>query len=129
METTSKLYIDVTDTVKSKLAKLFKCTEKFVYMALTYRKDSLLAKKIRYVAVRDYQGKPMHHCPECETLHNLTQDGRKLMVQNFDNGVKLEVDKGTGNVVVYNRKGDNIGNWENVTVTKLSEIQLYAESL
>ena len=51
------------------------------------------------------------------------------MVQNFDNGVKLEVDKGTGNVVVYNRKGDNIGNWENVTVTKLSEIQLYAESL
>nr|DAU81747.1 MAG TPA: hydrogenase/urease nickel incorporation protein [Caudoviricetes sp.] len=129
METTSKRYIDVTDTVKSKLAKLFKCTEKFVYMALTYRKDSLLAKKIRYVAVRDYQGKPMHHCPECETLHNLTQDGRKLMVQNFDNGVKLEVDKGTGNVVVYNRKGDNIGNWENVTVTKLSEIQLYAESL
>lgn len=111
------------------MAKLFKCTEKFVYMALTYRKDSLLAKKIRYVAVRDYQGKPMHHCPECETLHNLTQDGRKLMVQNFDNGVKLEVDKGTGNVVVYNRKGDNIGNWENVTVTKLSEIQLYAESL
>lgn len=129
METTSKRYIDVTDTVKSKLAKLFKCTEKFVYMALTYRKDSLLAKKIRYVAVRDYQGKPMHHCPECETLYNLTQDGRKLMVQNFDNGVKLEVDKGTGNVVVYNRKGDNIGNWENVTVTKLSEIQLYAESL
>ena len=129
MDTTSKRYIDVTDTVKSKLAKLFKCTEKFVYMALTYRKDSLLAKKIRYVAVRDYQGKPMHHCPECETLHNLTQDGRKLMVQNFDNGVKLEVDKGTGNVVVYNRKGDNIGNWENVTVTKLSEIQLYAESL
>ena len=129
METTSKRYIDVTDTVKSKLAKLFKCTEKFVYMALTYRKDSLLAKKIRYVAVRDYQGKPMHHCPECETLHNLTQDGRKLMVQNFDNGVKLEVDKGTGNVVVYNSKGDNIGNWENVTVTKLSEIQLYAESL
>lgn len=129
METTSKRYIDVTDTVKSKLAKLFKCTEKFVYMALTYRKDSLLAKKIRYVAVRDYQGKPMHHCPECETLHNLIQDGRKLMVQNFDNGVKLEVDKGTGNVVVYNRKGDNIGNWENVTVTKLSEIQLYAESL
>jgi hypothetical protein len=129
METTSKRYIDVTDTVKSKLAKLFKCTEKFVYMALTYRKDSLLAKKIRYVAVRDYQGKPMHHCPECETLHNLTQDGRKLMVQNFDNGVKLEVDKGTGNVVVYNRKGDNIGNWENVAVTKLSEIQLYAESL
>ena len=51
------------------------------------------------------------------------------MVQNFDNGVKLEVDKGTGDVVAYNRKGDRIGNWENVRGTKLTEIQLMAESL
>lgn len=129
METTSKRYIDVTDEVKAKLAKFFKCTETFVYMALTYRKNTVLAKKIRYVAVRDYNGKPMHHCPECETLHNLAEDGRDLMVQNFDNGVKLEVDKGTGNVVAYNRKGENIGNWENVSIPKLSEIQMYAESL
>lgn len=129
MDTTSKRYIDVTDTAKSKLAKLFKCTETFVYMALTYRKNSEKARKIRYVAVRDCQGKPMRHCPECETLHNLTKDGRKLMVQNFDNGVKLEVDKVTGDVTAYNRKGDNIGSWENVSVTKLSEIQLMAESL
>lgn len=129
METASKRYIDVTNETKTKLAKLFKCTETFVYMALTYRKDSPLAKKIRYVAKRDYQGKPMYHCPECETLHNLTEDGRQVMVQNFDNGVKLEVDKGTGNVVAYNRKGENVGNWENVSIQKLTEIQLYAESL
>lgn len=129
METTSKRYIDVTNETKNKLARLFKCTETMVYMALTYRKSSSLAKKIRYVAVRDYQGKPMHHCPECETLHNLTEDGRDLMVQNFDNGVKLEVDKGTGNVVAYNRKGENIGNWENVSIPKLAEIQIYAESI
>lgn len=129
METASKRYIDVTNETKKKLAKLFKCTEKFVYMALTYRKDSPLAKKIRYVAKRDYNGKPMHHYPECETLHNLTEDGRQIMVQNFGNGVKLEVDKGTGNVVAYNRKGENVGNWENVSIQKLTEIQLYAESL
>jgi hypothetical protein len=129
MDTTSKRYIDVTKETETRLAKLFKCTPKFVYMALTYRRDSQLAKKMRYVAVRDYHGKPMHHCPECETLHNITEGGRKLMVQNFDNGVKLEVDKGTGDVVAYNRKGDRIGNWENVSVTKLSEIQLMAESL
>lgn len=129
MDTASKRYIDVTNEAKTKLAKLFKCTETFVYMALTYRKDSPLAKKIRYVAKRDYDGKAMRHCPECETLHNLTEDGRQLMVQNFDNGVKLEVDKGTGNVVAYNRKGEHIGNWENVSIPKLTEIQLYAESL
>lgn len=129
METASRRYIDVTAANKTKLAKLFKCTETFVYMALTYRKDSLLARKIRYVAVRDYKGKPMHHLPECETLHNVTADGRKLMLQNFDNGVKLEADKGTGNVVVYNRKGESVGKWENIPLVQLTEIQLFAESL
>ena len=129
METASRRYIDVTTANKTMLAKLFKCTETFVYMALTYRKDSSLARKIRYVAVRDYKGKPMHHLPECETLHNVTADGRKLMLQTFDNGVKLEADKDTGNVVVYNRKGESVGKWENIPLAKLTEIQLFAESL
>lgn len=129
METTSKRYIDVTDEAKAKLAKFFKCTETMVYMALTYRKNSDLARKIQYVAVRDFHGNPMRHLPECETLHNVTEDGRYLMVQHFNNGVKLEVDKGTGNVVAYNRKGESIGNWENVSIPKLTEIQMYAESL
>lgn len=128
METASKRYIDVTAAAKTKLAKLFKCSETFVYMALTYRKNSDLAKKVRYVAVRDCKGKPMHHCPECETLHNVTKDGRELMLQHFDNGVQMVVDKGTGSVSVFNRRGENIGQWENVSVVKLSEIQLYAES-
>ena len=128
METASRRYIDVTGTVKTKLARLIKCTETMVYMSLTYRKNSDLAKKIRYVAVRDYKGKPMRHCPECETLYNLTKDGRDLMVQNFDNGVQLVADRDTGLVEVFNRKGENIGRWENVLVSKLSEIQLFAES-
>ena len=88
----------------AKLAKLFKCTVKFVYMALTYRTDTEKAKKIRYVAVKDYAAKPMSHCPECETMHNVTEGGRQLMVQNFDNGVRLEIDKQTGATVVYEWK-------------------------
>lgn len=56
MDTTSKRYIDVTKETETRLAKLFKCTPKFVYMALTYRRDSQLARKVRYVAVRDYHG-------------------------------------------------------------------------
>lgn len=51
------------------------------------------------------------------------------MLQNFDNGVKLEADKDTGNVVVYNRKGESVGKWENIPLAKLTEIQLFAESL
>lgn len=129
MKTTSKRYVDVTNAAKSKLAKLFKCTETFIYMALTYRKNSEKARKVRYVAIRDYQGKPMHHCPECETLHNTTKDGRSVMVQNFDNGVQLIVDKGNGNVDLFNRKGEQINHWDNVDFPTLSKIQIEAEAM
>lgn len=127
METASKRYVDVTNETKMKLAKLFHCTETFVYMALTYRKNSDKAKKIRYVAVRDFKGKPMRHCPECETMY-VTMDGcRRVMVQNFDNGVRLVANLDDGSVMVYNRKDENIGNWDNVDIPKLAEIQLFAE--
>ncbi len=129
METSSKRYIDVTNETKAKLARLFKCTETFVYMALTYRKNSDLARKIQYVAVRDYKGKPMHHIPECETLHNITADGRELMVQTFDNGVKLEVDKHTGHVDAFNRKGERVGQWECKGIPDLSRIQVIAQGM
>lgn len=126
---TTQRYIDATKEVREKLAKLFNVTEKMVYLALTYRKNSVIARKIRYVAVHEYHSKPMCHCPECETLHNITEDGRELMVQNFDNGVKLEVDKNTGETVVYDRRGEVLQRKQIHRVPELSELQLYAESL
>ena len=129
METASKRYIDVTEEAKTKLAKALECTAHFVYLALTYRRNSELARKVRYAAVREYDGKPMGHYPECETLHNITEDGRDLMVQNFDNGVRLEIEKHTGAAVVYNRNGAVIGRRQIVKFPELAELQLYAENL
>lgn len=129
MKTSKTSYIDVTEENKAKLAKVFKCTPKMVYLSLTYGKNSELARKIRYTAVNQYGGTAMHHCPVCETWHEVTEDDRDLMVQQFDNGVKLEADKGTGDVVLFDRKGVELQRWENVLVSKLSEIQLYAETL
>ena len=65
MRTTSS-YIKVSDEAKTKLARLFQVEEKTVYLALTYRRNSDKARKIRYIAVRDCGGVPMCHCPECE---------------------------------------------------------------
>lgn len=125
----TKRYIDATLEAQAKLAKVFNVTPKYVYMCLTYRADSEKARKIRYAAVHVYGATPMRHCPECETLHNITEDGRNLMVQNFDNGVKLEVDKQTGAVVVYDRKGAVLCTRQIEKIPELSELQLYAESL
>lgn len=128
MRTTSS-YIKVSDEAKTKLARLFQVEEKTVYLALTYRRNSDKARKIRYIAVRDCGGVPMCHCPECETLHEIKEGDRQLMVQNFDNGIKLEIDKQTGAAVVYNRKGAVVCRRQIVKFPELTELQLYAESL
>ena len=47
MRTTSS-YIKVSDEAKTKLARLFQVEEKTVYLALTYRRNSDKARKIRY---------------------------------------------------------------------------------
>lgn len=126
---TTESYIKVSNEARAKLARLFKVEEKTVYLALTYRRDSDTARKIRFTAVHNFGGVPMCHCPECETMHNVTEDGRELMVQNFNNGVKLEIDKQTGAAVVYNRKGAIVGRRQIVKFPELTELQLYAESL
>lgn len=128
MRTTTN-YIKVSEEARAKLARVFKVEKKTVYLALTYRRDSDKARKIRYAAVHNFGGVAMCHCPECETLHNITEDGRDLMVQNFDNGVRLEIDKHTGAAVVYNRHGAVIGRRQIVEFPELAELQLYAESL
>ncbi len=126
---TTESYIKVSNEARAKLARLFNVEEKTVYLALTYRRDSDKARKIRYTAVRNYGGVAMCHCPECETIHNVTEDGRQLMVQNFDNGIKLEIDKQTGAAVVYDRRGAVVCRRHIEKFPELTELQLYAESL
>lgn len=126
---TTESYIKVSNEARAKLARLFKVEEKTVYLALTYRRNSDTARKIRFTAVHNFGGVAMCHCPECETMHNITEDGRDLMVQNFDNGVKLEIDKQTGAAVVYDRKGAELSRHQIKEFPELSELQLYAESL
>lgn len=38
------------------IAKTFKCSREMVSKALHFKKDSVLARKIRYVAVKEYGG-------------------------------------------------------------------------
>lgn len=129
MRTTASRYIDATPEATAKLAKDFQCTEKFVYYALTYRRNSELAKKIRYTAVKEYGAKPMAHYPECETIHDTTEDGHRIMRQRFDNGATLRIDKQTGETWVINRRGETVKHKQCITIPQLTEIQLYADSL
>lgn len=60
---TTDSYIKVSNEVRAKLARLFKVEEKTVYLALTYRRNSDTARRIRFTAVQNFGGVAMCHCP------------------------------------------------------------------
>lgn len=125
---TTESYIKVSNDARAKLARLFQVEEKTVYLALTGRRDSDKARKIRYTAVKEYGGIPMVHCPMCETLHETTEDGRQIMRQEWPNGAVLVWYKGTPEVIVRH-KGREVLHEDCGSMPRFSEIQLYAESL
>lgn len=129
MKSTKPRYIDATPEAMAKLAKMFKCTEKFIYMALTYVQNSEAARKIRFAAVEHFGATPMAHYPECETLHDTTEAGRKIMRQVFDNGTTLRVDKNTGEAWIVNRKGVQVEHRDRIDWPELSKLQVIAENL
>ncbi|MBD5323160.1 MAG: hypothetical protein HDS01_10405 [Bacteroides sp.] len=67
--------------------------------------------------------------PECETIHDTTEDGRQIMRQVFKNGATLRVDKKTGETWITNRRGETVVNKQCVSIPQLSEIQGIAENL
>lgn len=88
-----KIY--VTDEAKNKLADVFHVSRVMVWKALAFESQSLLARKIRHVALTQYHGVPNWKPAEMETIHD-----SKTMTQTFGDRVKLVVEKGTRNVTV-----------------------------
>ena len=125
---TTNSYIKVNEAAKMKLARVFDVEPKTVYLALTGRRNSDKARKIRYAAVKEYGGVPMLHCPACETLHETTEDGREVMRQEWPNGAVLVWYKGTPEVIVRH-KGCEVLHEDCANMPRFTEIQLYAESL
>ncbi|MBQ9658463.1 MAG: hypothetical protein IJV31_06825 [Clostridia bacterium] len=48
--------IIVDNGIKKQIAKALSCTVQMVSLALLYRRNTILAKKIRYVALKEYGG-------------------------------------------------------------------------
>lgn len=129
MTSKTERYIGASKETMEKLMKAFGCSGATVRAALIYRANNLLARKIRHVAVTQYDARAMCHCPECETMHLTTSEGRQIMRQIFDNGIELTVDRATGDIIVRNSKGKLIRAEAHADIPKLTELQLFAESL
>lgn len=90
--------IFVENSAKCQLRKTFNCSVMMVWKALNFQSDSKLARKIRFVALKQYNGVPNYPLVQFDTTHE-TSAG--TMTQTFGDRVKLVVCKDDASAVVY----------------------------
>ncbi len=117
--------IKVSDDLRRKIAKAFGVTETTVRNALRYdakKGQTETAVKIRMMAVQN-GGVPTVSLPECECIHD---EVKGLMVQTFNNGAVLTIDKHTGDAEVKDAKGVVRMRKEKISVPQIHVLQEYA---
>lgn len=120
-----KKYISVNKEGMNRLMKVFKVGERCVKNALAYRSDSGTAKAIRFFAVKECGGCTYAVGEE----DNLFYDSDGCMRQVYRSGVEIYLDKQGGSATVYDRRGNAVRRYEDVTLSMIPEIQNYASSL
>ena len=98
--------IFVSEKAKVHLRKVFKCTNVMVWYALTFKRDSELARKIRYVALTQLGGVPSWKPEELETTH---EEMAQTMTLHFGKRVQLVYDRkdGSSHVIVDGKEERN----------------------
>ena len=127
-KTKSARTIKVSKENKAKLAKLFNCTERMVYKALCFECQTLLARKIQYVARKEMGGWVEAAVPESEIFYDTMEDGERFMRQYFNNGAVFQVSMSTGIGTVF-VKGSPRHRYEEVLISDIPTIQNYAQNL
>lgn len=123
-----KKYIKISTKEKEWIMQAFDVSLVMVNHALGFDKkrgNSDLAKRIRKLALHR-GGVLMNELPAFETIHN-TVAGE--MVQPFENGAKLVMVWTTGNVKVFNKKGELCRDIHINTIEGLTNAQCFAASL
>lgn len=90
-----KIY--VSDKAKTQLCKTFSCSKMMVWLALNFKRESDLARKIRYTALTQFGGVPSWKPEEVETTH---EEVVKTMTQRYGERVKLVYDRNDGSTSI-----------------------------
>ena len=92
-----KKKIYVSDKAKTQLCKTFSCSKMMVWLALNFKRESDLARKIRYTALTQFGGVPSWKPEEMETTH---EEVEKTMTQRYGERVKLVYDRNDGSTSI-----------------------------
>lgn len=120
-------YIKLQKKDKEFVLAAFGISEVMLSYALNFDKKrghSELAKKIRTLALQR-GGVLMNELPAFETIH----DANGIMRQNFPNGARIEVDKNTGAVKIFDKNEKFIRETKIVTFQQLYVEQEFAAGL
>lgn len=75
--------IFVEEAAKAHIRRVFKCSRILVWKALNFKSDSELARKIRYVALKEFGGVVNWEPAEVETSH---EEVERTMTMRFEIG-------------------------------------------
>ncbi len=120
--------IKVSKENKSKLAKIFNCTDRMVYKALCFESETKLARKIQHVARTEMNGWVEAAVPEDTIFYDTQENGERFMRQYYNNGAVLEICFKTGQGVLRFR-GVPVKLYDQVYVTEIPSIQKTARDL
>lgn len=108
--------IVVSTEVRESLRRAFGVSDKTISLALNYRRDTDLSRKIRTLAIR--KGGKIYDAEEMATIH----DSGTKMIQTWGDRIRLEADKSTG-VVVWYVDGKKRGERSDVSIADLLVLQ------
>lgn len=117
-----KKYIHIKKEDREFIAKAFNVTERMIYYATHYEKDTDLAQKIRTLAL-ERGGIVMVEAPELETLHDADD-----CMRQYIGDVLLEFSKTEPVCDVY-KKGVKVRHFDNVMTSDIQGIQDWATGL
>lgn len=92
-------YISLSKEGRKKIMEIFKISKGMVSLALNFKVDSVLTRRVQYSAIKHYGGELRMDLPIEETIH----DSNGSMVQRFKNGCGLILDKHTGKTTILDK--------------------------
>ena len=116
-------HIKVNAEARKRIMQDLGITEGGLSLALSYKRDGEDARKARSLAL-ELGGEVYCTIPECETIHDA--DGK--MIQVFDNGARLIIDKGNSEGRIEHN-GQLVSLHYHVTINMLSGLQALASNL
>lgn len=127
-------FIDLPNSKKAQLSRLFKVSRQTVWAALNYVTNSELAKKIRKVAlnnggiVKNNMQTPEGFIPNCQTEY-IHEHGEVVgIIQTFPNGVRVEFENSKQKAII-SCGSEVIKKFTNVVMNDWTRIVYDAQSL